>query len=101
MTEQLTSIVINALSVFLVIIIGYLSTKLSALVKANLSEKEAEKLNRIIGTLVLAAEQAIKTTGAERKAYVEQQLTALGYEVSEYVSALIEYNVKTLINYNK
>lgn len=53
----------------------------------------------LIDSFVEAAEQLLKDadpTGSKRKAYVEEQLTALGYAVTEQIDAYIEAAVYEL-----
>lgn len=74
----------------------YLIPQINVWLKERIGEEKTEKLERVIGELVGAAEQMYKTEdpdGSIRKHYVEEQLKALGYELTEYINSLIESEV--------
>lgn len=74
----------------------YLIPQINEWLKERIGEEKAEKLGRIISELVEAAEQMYKAEdpdGSIRKKYVEDQLKALGYELTEYINGLIESEV--------
>lgn len=77
----------------------YLIPQINAWLKEKIGEEQAEKLTRIIGELVSAAEQMYKADdpdGSIRKKYVEEQLQALGYKLTEYINSLIESEVLSI-----
>ena len=79
-----------AVKMIAVILTGYILPKLKAYLSAKLSAEQRAELDRLIKAFVEAAEQTIKSSGADRKEYVVKQLTALGYEISGEIDALIE-----------
>lgn len=59
-------------------------------------KKEAEKLDKFLDELVLAAEQMYHDTdesGAVRRSYVQDMLMEAGYELNEAIRAKIEARV--------
>jgi hypothetical protein len=77
----------------IVVIITYLTPKVNAWLVEKVGAEKAEKLRKLIEELVAAAEQMFKEddpTGEIRKKYVEQQVEALGYQITEDVNAMIE-----------
>lgn len=81
------------LGAVVVAIIAYLTPKFNAWLEAKVGEEKAEVLRRLIMELVTAADQLFKAddpTGQIRKRYVEQQIEALGYKITEDVNAMIE-----------
>lgn len=82
----------------------FLTSKVAPWLNEKISKEQAEKLILITRQLVNSAEQTLKIedpTGERRKAYVEAQLVAMGYELTEAVNAIIESQVLTLHQSNK
>lgn len=81
------------LGAVVVAIIAYLTPKFNAWLEAKVGSEKAEVLRRLIMELVTAADQLFKTedpTGQIRKRYVEQQIEALGYKITDDINAMIE-----------
>lgn len=81
------------LGAVVVAIIAYLTPKFNAWLDAKVGEQKAEVLRRLIMEFVTAADQLFKAedpTGQIRKRYVEQQIEALGYKLTDDINAMIE-----------
>lgn len=82
----------------LAIVFVVLAPKLRAWISESMGEAEAERLTELVNVLVHSAQQTLwDKSGTERKAYVLEQLTKLGYEFTDYINALIEaavFNMK-------
>ncbi len=79
-----------------VALVAYLTPKVNAWLEEKAGAEKAEKIRMLICELVQAAEQLFKAEdpdGTIRKRYVEEQLTALGYKVTEDINAMIESEV--------
>lgn len=85
--EVIIELVVRAVAV---LIMAYVAPKLKAWLNANLDAKEMEMLDRLIKAFVEAAEQTVRTSGIDRKAYVVEQLKGLNYEITAEVDARIE-----------
>lgn len=96
---EILEIIARILGALLACGLIYFIPKINAYLNEALGEEKAAKLKRIIAELVRAAEQLYKEEdpdGTIRKKYVEGQLEALGYELTEYVNSLIESEVLIL-----
>lgn len=99
--EQIIDILIKILAAVIVGLIAYLEPKFKAWLTSKIGETKANELMRLVAVFVASAEQIYKgETGEFRKAYVIEQLQALGYIVNDEVNALIEAEVYKL-NQNK
>lgn len=83
-----------------ILVMGWLAPKLRAWLSANLDAKEMEMLDKLIVDFVEAAEQTIHTSGADRKAFVIDQLKKLNIEVTKAIDARIEAAVFRLPDSN-
>lgn len=87
--------------IIVVLLAGFVLPKLRAYLSAKLSAEEYAALVKLITALVEAAEQTLKDddpTGQLRKSYVVNQLTALNYEMTEQINAMIEAAVYGINN---
>lgn len=75
-------------------------SKLAEELEESLSDKQLEKVEYWANVFVNAAEMLFKGTsrGSEKKQYVVEQLTALGFEVGDKENAVIEANVYAMNN---
>ena len=100
-----TQVLENVMRVFGALIacgILWLIPQVNKWLSEKIGEEKAQKLSRLVSELVSAAEQMYKIddpTGEIRKQYVEEQLQALGYEVTEYINSLIESEVLNINNW--
>lgn len=83
------------LSTTIISVIGYLCIfiigKVKSWVQVRLGIENMELIEKKINALVEAAEQTLSDKpGSEKKYYVSQQLSLMGYDITEEVSALIE-----------
>lgn len=81
-----------------IVVTGYIVPKLKAYLAAKLTAEQMAGLERLIKVFVEAAEQTVRTSGVDRKAYVVEQLKGLGYEITAEVDAMIEAAVYGLNN---
>lgn len=75
--------------------------KLKEYIEVQKQSIENKDLLLLIESLVEAAEQMFKLndpTGEKRKTYVEEQLVALGYEITRQIDAYIEAAVYEINN---
>ena len=88
------------IAALMVLLVGsYLAKRLDSYLKARLDQEEAEKLDKLVGELVSAAEQLYKAfddDGSVRLNYVKGMLIAEGYELTESIMAQIESKVYAL-----
>lgn len=96
---EILEIIARILGALLACGLIYFAPKINAYLNEIVGEEKAAKLKRIVIELVRAAEQLYKAEdpdGTIRKKYVEGQLEALGYELTNYVNSLIESEVLNL-----
>lgn len=96
---EILEIIARILGALLACGLIYFLPKIDSYLKEKLDEERAAKLKRIVSELVEAAEQLYKKDdpdGSIRKQYVEEQLKALGYQLTEYINALLESAVLNL-----
>jgi hypothetical protein len=96
-------IVIKILAAGVITLVGMLLPKIKQYLSEKFGQDSIDKLNNLVSIFVAAAEQLLKEddpTGEKRKAYVVDQLKALGYEVTEAINGYIESAVYNL-NKNK
>lgn len=98
--DEIFSIILKLVSAVAVMLAAYVFPMISKKIKSTIGDDNAAKLESVIRTFVISAEATMKmSTGAEKKAFVEQQLEDLGYEVTDYVKAKIEEAVADYINF--
>ena len=96
-------IIIKILAAGVITLIGTILPKIKQYLTEKFGQDSIEKITNLVSIFVAAAEQLLKEddpTGEKRKAYVVDQLKALGYEVTEAVNGYIESAVYNL-NKNK
>ena len=96
---EILEIIARILGALLACGLIYFLPKIDSYLKEKLDEERAAKLKRIVFELVEAAEQLYKKDdpdGTIRKQYVEEQLKAIGYQLTEYINALLESAVLNL-----
>ena len=96
---EILEIIARILGALLACGVIYFIPKINTYLNEKLGEEKAAKLKRLVIELVRAAEQLYKEEdpdGTIRKKYVEEQLKALGYEITEYINGLIESEVFVL-----
>ena len=93
-----TAIIDLIVKILAIIVTGYIVPKLKAYLSAKLTAEQIAELDRLIRIFVEAAEQTVRTSGIDRKAYVVEQLKALNYEITAEVDARIEAAVYGLNN---
>ena len=94
--EDIIEISIQLIATLLAFGVAWVGRYLVDWLKANLDEKEEAVLDKFIAELVAAAEQMYKKDdydGSERLNYVQSMLVEAGYEVTEFVQAMIESKV--------
>ena len=94
--EDIMNIIIKLAATLLAFGAAWLGKYLISWLKTVLDEKEEVVLDHFIADLVAAAEQMYKKDdpdGSERMQYVQTMLVEAGYEVTEFVQAMIESKV--------
>lgn len=94
--EDIMNIIIKLVATLLAFGAAWLGRYLVEWLKTNLDEKEEVLLDQFIADLVAAAEQMYKKDdpdGTERLHYVQAMLVEAGYEITEFVQAMIESKV--------
>lgn len=94
--EDIINIIIKVVATLLAFGAAWLGRYLVSFLKTNLDEKQEVLLDQLIADLVAAAEQMYKKDdpdGSERMQYVQTMLVEAGYEVTEFVQAMIESKV--------
>lgn len=93
MNSEIIELIVKALFGLLAIVgiwlVGFVKEELSAKISAH----QASELDRLIWDFVAAADQMLKADdpdGSKRKAYVVEQLNAVGIAISEEINARIE-----------
>ena len=93
MQQEIIELIVKALFGLLAIggiwLVGYVKDVL----KTKISAHQASELDRLIYDFVAAAEQQLKQDdpdGTKRKAYVVEQLNAVGIAISQEINARIE-----------
>ena len=92
----MTKILIEFISILFALAFALLVEKVRQLVNVKIGEVDDEETRETIRALVSAAEQqykAVEKSGAIKKEYVQGELVKLGYDVTEYINALIESEV--------
>lgn len=90
---NLYEIVGNLLAAFVVGLLAYLTPKLKAWLEAHTDATTDENIRRLVESFARAAEQLYHDqdpAGTQRKQFVQDQLRALGVEVTEAVINMIE-----------
>lgn len=91
--ELVIEIIGKILAALFVGLFYFFIKKLKEYIEVQKESIENKDLLLLIDSFVEAAEQLFKVddpTGQKRKAYVEEQLTALGYEITKQIDAYIE-----------
>ena len=92
------------LAAVLVGLLAYLTPKAKAWFEANADAATQEKLQRLVQSFARAAEQLYHDqdpAGTQRKQFVQDQLRALGVEITEAVMNMIEGAVWEINTENK
>ena len=98
METVIEKIIVWALLLFLLVLM-ILAKKAYDYLKSKLKAESADALDKLVETLVCAADQMFKAydvDGSLRLGYVQEQLVAAGYDVTEAIRALIESKVLKL-----
>ena len=96
---QYTELINIGLKILAAIISIILTCKVKPWLEQKLGKEKLDQMIIIVKELVASAEQMLKSddpTGEKRKAYVTQQLIAMGYKMTEQLNAIIESQVWTL-----
>ncbi len=94
--EQIIDIIIKVVATLLALGAGLLGKYLINLLKANLDEKNNERLDLFVAESVAAAEQLYKDgdeDGTIRYEFVTDMLIGAGYDITDAVKVLIESKV--------
>ena len=93
MTQELIELIVKALFGLLAIGGLWLVSFTKDVLKTKVEAQQASELDRLIYDFVAAAEQQLKEDdpdGTKRKAYVVEQLNAVGIAISQEINARIE-----------
>jgi len=102
--ENIYEIIGKLLAAALVALLAYLTPKAKVWFEANADAATQERLWRMVRSFAKAAEQLYHDqdpAGAQRKQFVQDQLRALGVEVTEAVINMIEGAVWEINTENK
>lgn len=94
--EDIINIAIKVVATLLAFGAAWLGRYLVAWLKTNLDDKQDAILDQFIADLVAAAEQMYKKDdpdGSARMEYVQDMLVEAGYDITEFVQAMIESKV--------
>lgn len=86
----MTQILINVVVCVLIITLIYVMFLVKTYVDSKLTDDEKARIEDVIKTLVIAAENTIVGSGEDKNLWVKDQITKLGYGATDYVSAYIE-----------
>ena len=101
---NLYEIIGNLLAALLVGLLAYLTPKAKAWFESNADASTNENIRRLVESFARAAEQLYyeqDPTGEKRRQFVQEQLQALGVEVTEAVMNMIEGAVWEINTENK
>lgn len=93
MSQEIIELVVKALFGLLAIGGLWLVGFIKEVLKTKVEAQQASELDRLIYDFVAAAEQQLKQDdpdGTKRKAYVVEQLNAVGIAISQEINARIE-----------
>lgn len=93
MTPEIMDLVVEAVFGILGLLGIWLVGWVKDALKARVEAEQAAELDRLIYDFVAAAEQMLKegdSDGSKRKAYVTENLMALGIAISQEINARIE-----------
>ena len=93
MSQEIIELVVKALFGLLAIGGIWLVGFVKEVLKTKVEAQQASELDRLIYDFVAAAEQQLKEEdpdGTKRKAYVVEQLNAVGIAISQEINARIE-----------
>lgn len=96
MNDQIIKLIGEIVGAVFAGILLYVMPKIRAWFVGKIGEQKEAKLWELVSTFCQAAEQMLKAedpTGEKRKKYVVDQLTKLGYAVTEEINAMIESTV--------
>lgn len=102
--NNLYEIIGNLLAAFAVGLLAYLVPKARAWIQANTDAATQENIRRLVQSFARAAEQLYHDQdpdGQKRQQFVQEQLRALGVEVTEMVINMIEGAVWEINTENK
>lgn len=102
--NDLYEIIGNLLAAFVVGLLAYLTPKIKAWLDAHTDATTDENIRRLVESFARAAEQLYHDqdpAGTQRKQFVQDQLRALGVEVTEAVINMIEGAVWEINTENK
>lgn len=102
--ESIYEITDRLLAAFVVGLLAYLAPKARAWLTANADAAAQQKILQLVQSFARAAEQLYHDqdpTGETRKQFVQEQLRALGVEVTEMVINMIEGTVWEINTENK
>ena len=91
--NEIYEIIGKLLAAVFVALAAYLAPRAKAWLEANTSKATQEKLEALVTAFARAAEQMfhdIDPTGEKRNQYVQQQLRAMGVEITNAVINMIE-----------
>lgn len=94
--ELIIELIGKILGAAIVALLFFALKKLKEYIEVQKESIENKDLLLLIDSFVEAAEQMLKVddpTGQKRKAYVVEQLTALGYAMNDQIEAYIEASV--------
>ena len=95
--DEIIAIVFLVFSLVFIALFAYLVPKIKAWLDAKIGSEGTAKVLLLIENFVTAADQLYKAddpTGVIRKKYVEDQLKALGYAITDELNGFIESAVK-------
>lgn len=93
-TTDILKIIAELIGGLFAVLFAYIAPKFKAWLVSKVGEAQANRLYADVTVLVKAAEQMYwNKTGAERKEYVLEQLTKLGYTLTDEVNNIIESTV--------
>ncbi len=95
--DQILEIVGKLLGVALVVLVAYLTPKIKEWLNEKIGETNTNHIIVLIENFVTAADQLFKSedpTGEIRNKYVKDQLTKLGYVITDEINSFIESAVK-------
>ena len=102
--NNLYEIIGNLLAAFAVGLLAYLAPKARAWFEANTNAATQENIRRLVQSVARAAEQLYHDqdpSGEKRQQFVQEQLRALGVEITEAVINMIEGAVWEINTENK
>ena len=99
--EEIIGMIIKIVVAVASLAVTALAPKLVSWIKEKIGSENLKKLNEYVAILVAAAEQMLKAddpTGEKRLNYVLEQLTNLGYTITDQIRATVEAHVFEINN---